>query len=280
MYVEPSARGKGVGRTILRGVERARPRFRLRGTPAGDGCALSPRRSRSTSRRAIWRSSRTGITETRRSAAASRSVSTRRRSRGTRSVPRECARPRRESVGAGYAGAAERRRDADERAACRPALRGARDRAADGRRHRGRARDRHLEAAGADRARHPRQRLREHRVVRVGDHLHRRRGRHPPVPRHRHRGARRRCPSRRSSRRRTCSSTASCPPRAQLDEFRYGIRKHTLRARGREALLRRLPEGRPPDGHAVVGGHARCRPSTRTASTPRTPSRRSSRSSG
>ena len=34
------------------------------------------------------------------------------------------------------------------------------------------------------------------------------------------------------------------PSRTQLDEFRFGIRKHTLAPRGRQALLRRLPEGR------------------------------------
>ena len=123
-----------------------------------------------------------------------------------------------------------------------------------GRRQRGRARDRHLEAAGADRSRHPRQRVREHRVVRVGDHVHRRRSGHPPLPRHRDRRPRqrpeplvprdvvaahlRRAPDPRRARRVPLRDPSSHP-----------------RARRREAVLRRLPEGRPPDGHAVVGGH-------------------------
>ena len=51
-------------------------------------------------------------------------------------------------------------------------------------------------------------------------------------------------------------------------------------ARRREALLRRLPEGRAPDGDARRRWSARCRPSTRTAKTRTIPSRCSSRSSG
>ena len=50
--------------------------------------------------------------------------------------------------------------------------------------------DRHLEAPRQDRARHARLRLHEHRLVRVGDHLHRRRGGHPALPRHPDRAAR------------------------------------------------------------------------------------------
>ena len=78
--------------------------------------------------------------------------------------------------------------------------------------------DRHLQAPRPDRAHHPRLRVPQHRLVRVGDHLHRRRRGHPPLPRHPDRAARRGPRSRRSSRRRTCSSTASSPTRTQLDD--------------------------------------------------------------
>ena len=58
------------------------------------------------------------------------------------------------------------------------------------------------------------------------------------------------------------------------------IRRHTLLHEDLKRLLRRLPARRAPDGGAVLGGHARCRPSTRTASTRSTPSRSRSRPSG
>ncbi len=89
--------------------------------------------------------------------------------------------------------------------------------------------------------------------MRVGDHLHRRRSRHPPLPRDPHRGARvgtdpfvprdvvpahlRRAPQHRAARR-----VPLRDPQAHAAP------------RGREALLRRVPEGRAPDGHAVGGG--------------------------
>ena len=107
---------------------------------------------------------------------------------------------------------------------------------------------RHLEAPCRDRLRHPRQRLREHRVVRVGDHVHRRRGRHPPVPRHRHRGARLRAgpvvprdvvPAR---------STASCPPRPSATSSAHGIRKHTLVHED----VKRFFDGFPKDAHPMA----------------------------
>ena len=54
-----------------------------------------------------------------------------------------------------------------------------------------RARRRHLQAAVPDRRHHARLRLHEHRRVRVGDHLHRRRRRDPALPRRPDRAARR-----------------------------------------------------------------------------------------
>ena len=90
-------------------------------------------------------------------------------------------------------------------------------------------------------------------VVRVGDHLHRRRRRHPALPRHPDRAARRaRAPVvprdllppdlRRAAHRRPSSTSSASASAAHAP------------ARRREELLRRLPEGRPPDGDPVVGG--------------------------
>ena len=50
-------------------------------------------------------------------------------------------------------------------------------------------------------------------------------------------------------------STASCPPQAQRDEFSQGIRKHTLVHEDVKRFFDGFPEGRAPDGHAVVGRH-------------------------
>jgi hypothetical protein len=58
-------------------------------------------------------------------------------------------------------------------------------------RHRGADRHRGAQAAGHDRHGDARPGLREHGVLRVDDHLHRRRRRHPALPRLPHRGARR-----------------------------------------------------------------------------------------
>ena len=90
-------------------------------------------------------------------------------------------------------------------------------------------------------------------VVRVVDHLHRRRSGHPPLPRHPHRGA--------------GVGPGPLVPRDLVPaHLRRAAHPHAARrvplrhpqahaaARRRQALLRRLPQGRPPDGHAVVGG--------------------------
>ena len=93
----------------------------------------------------------------------------------------------------------------------------ARARARDGRQRR----PRHLGAAEDDQCRDPRRRVRQHRVVHVGDHLHRRRRGDPALPRLPDRAAGR--AARPSSRCPTCSSTASCRPRDQLADFEARI---------------------------------------------------------
>ena len=126
------------------------------------------------------------------------------------------------------------------------------DRAPDRAGHRGRVRDRHLEAPRPDRPDHARLRLREHRLHRVGDHVHRRRPGHPPLPRLRHRRPRR--------------AGAPVVPRdgvpPHLRRAPHAGRARRVQpadpqahaaARRREALLRRLPEGRAPDGDGRVG---------------------------
>ena len=45
------------------------------------------------------------------------------------------------------------------------------------------------------------------------------------------------------------------PTQAERDQFSPRDPQAHARARRREAVLRRLPEGRAPDGNAVVGGH-------------------------
>ena len=127
------------------------------------------------------------------------------------------------------------------------------DRAPGRARHRGRVRDRHLEAALPHRAHHARLRLHEHRRDRVGDHVHRRRRGHPALPRLRHRGARR-------------AGTSVVPRDRVAADLRRAADPGRARrvqppdppahapARRREAVLRRLPQGRAPDGDARVGG--------------------------
>ena len=66
----------------------------------------------------------------------------------------------------------------------------------------------------------------EHRVVSLGDHLHRRRQGHPRVPRLPDRAARRAGDA--TSRSPTCSSTASCRRRQQLDAWVDEITIHTF----------------------------------------------------
>ena len=66
----------------------------------------------------------------------------------------------------------------------------------------------------------------EHGVVSLGDHVPRRRGRRPRVPRLSDRAARR--AARPTSRWPTCSSTASCPTQQQLDEWTHQITIHTF----------------------------------------------------
>ena len=66
----------------------------------------------------------------------------------------------------------------------------------------------------------------EHRVVPVGDHVHRRRQGHPRVPRLPDRAARRE--ARPTSRSPTCSSTASCPRSRSSTSGRSEITTHTF----------------------------------------------------
>ena len=127
------------------------------------------------------------------------------------------------------------------------------DRAADRPRHRRRVRDRHLEAPSPDRSDHARLRLRQHRRHRVGDHLHRRRRGHPPLPRLRHRLAGR--PGAPIVPRDRVPADLRFPPDrgAAQRVQRPDPQAHAAQGR-REALLRRLPAGRAPDGDRRVGG--------------------------
>ncbi len=103
-----------------------------------------------------------------------------------------------------------------------------------------------------DRLRHARLRLRQHRIVRVGDHVHRRRRRHPPLPRDPHRAARRaRPPVVPRDVLPPDLGRAADPGAARRLPVR-GASPHAHQG-GREALLRRLPEGRAPDGDPVLG---------------------------
>ena len=112
-------------------------------------------------------------------------------------------------------------------------------------------RGRHQQAAVQDRPGHLRPGLRQHRVVHVGDHLHRRRRRHPALPR---------LPDRAAGR-------AVDLPRGQLPaHLRRAAQRRAARrvrgqdppahpaARGPQAVLRRLPARRAPDAGAVLGG--------------------------
>ena len=127
------------------------------------------------------------------------------------------------------------------------------DRAPRGARHRERVRDRHLQAARADRPDHARLRLHEHRLDGVGDHLHRRRRRHPALPRLRHRRSRR-AGAPVVPRDRVARDLRRAADRGGAHRVQPPDPPAHARARRREALLLRLPEGRAPDGDDRVGG--------------------------
>ena len=69
------------------------------------------------------------------------------------------------------------------------------------------------------------------------------------------------------------------PSPAELADFESRIRDHTMLHEDLKAVLPGLPARRAPDAGAVLRRVARCRPSTRTASTPSTRSRSRSRRS-
>ena len=123
-------------------------------------------------------------------------------------------------------------------------------RPAGGRRHRGRPRHRHHQAAGGHRARHPRRGLRQHRLLPVGHHVRRRREGHPPLPRHPHRAAGRQEHLR-------GDLLAAHLRGAAHRETAQGLERpvHQVRDDPRRALppLRRLPVHGPPHGHPL--GH-------------------------
>ena len=98
---------------------------------------------------------------------------------------------------------------------------------------------------------HPRPGLRQHRGVCLRDHLHRRRRGHPALPRLPDRAARRELDLRRDQLPADLRRAAD-PGRAR----RVLQAAHPAHAapRGHEALLRRLPARRPPDGDAVRRG--------------------------
>ena len=90
------------------------------------------------------------------------------------------------------------------------------------------------------------------------DHLHRRRQGHPALPRLPDRGARREVDA--SSRRRYLLIYGHAAD-ASRSSTRFSHAAHPPLAdpRGHEAVLRRLPADRPPDGGPVGDGAARCR---------------------
>ena len=100
---------------------------------------------------------------------------------------------------------------------------------------------------------HARLRLHEHRRDRVGDHLHRRRPRHPALPRLRHRRPRR-AGAPVVPRDRVARHLRRAPDRGRARRVQPPDPPAHARARRREALLLRLPEGRAPDGDHRVGG--------------------------
>ena len=83
-------------------------------------------------------------------------------------------------------------------------------------------------------------------LLRIGDHLHRRRRGHPALPRLPDRAARR--AARRSSRSPTCSSTASCRPPPSWPSSSARIRRHTLLHED----LKRFFDGFPRDAHPMA----------------------------
>ena len=115
------------------------------------------------------------------------------------------------------------------------------------RRHRGALRAQHRQAALDDRPGDLRPGLRQHRVVRVGDHLHRRRRRHPALPRLPDRPARR------------VTSTfletsylliyGELPTAQQLDDFEH---RHPRRTRCCTRTFKSFFAGFPRDAHPMA----------------------------
>ena len=118
-------------------------------------------------------------------------------------------------------------------------------------RHRGRRRHRAGFAAGQDRLHHLRRRLRQHRLDQERHHLHRRRRGHPALPRLPDRAAGREVDVHRGQ--------LPADLRRTADQGAAGQVHHPApaahdAARGHEAVLRRLPAQRAPDGGAVQRG--------------------------
>ena len=126
--------------------------------------------------------------------------------------------------------------------------------------------------------RDPRRRVHQHRVVHVGDHLHRRRRGHPALPRLPDRAARGAVDLPRDVVPAHLRRAADAP--TELADFESAHQAAHDAARGPAPVLRRLPARRAPDAGAVAPRSARCRPSTRTRSTRSTPSRSRSPPSG
>ena len=128
------------------------------------------------------------------------------------------------------------------------------------------ARLRDRQAAVEHRPRHLRPRLRQHRVVRVGDHLHRRRRGHPALPRLPDRPARRAVDVPRDQLPADLRRAADAGRSSTSSTTK--IRRHTLLHED----MKRFFDGFPRDAHPMPvlssRGLARCRPSTRTRCDP------------
>ena len=111
---------------------------------------------------------------------------------------------------------------------------------------RGTGRARRGQAAHDDRPRDAGLRLQEHRVVRIGDHLHRRRRRASCATAATRSSS---SPGRpRSSRCPTCSSTASLPTAVELAQFQSQVARHTLLHED----LKWFFDGFPRDAHPMA----------------------------
>ena len=100
-------------------------------------------------------------------------------------------------------------------------------------------------------SRHPRSRLRQYGGLHVGDHVHRRRRRHPALSRLSDRGARRAALVPAGGVSAHLRRAADDGAGAQLPVAHP--RAHDA-ARGPQGVLRRLPARRAPDGRALLGG--------------------------